>query len=398
MKTRTWSMLLACVILPAFLSADRAGAAMIKWAKNTPQGKKINKAALQAALRTVGKTTLKRVSAITTVWDCTYTATRAVVNSPSYYDAGVAIIEGIQNDKAWAIAGAEVECFGLEMESNVGQNTATANRSQACSFHGSSAASTVQVSRGLAGGENCVNVEGHANAPDAWLTSPSAHWIGLGGVGDKLVIKSDVLDIVEKIKDTIIDPTLLPHSSWLDAQASPESGAAQLTALYDPAGFSILTRVYMPQTGSEPYLYYESEVSAWLGIRDIQADYANDFFGIETFIQSDYFNPDGSVIRTLSGADVCSLDSSDFNYFDGTASPAGQTINTFGFSLQNFDLGLRVDLPANRDISLPLLIDMEVLAGSRAAGGIVPEPGSALLLTIGVAWLLSRWPRSGRNL
>lgn len=354
--------------------------------EESPPGKKVKKEILRETLRNVGRRNLKKANVAKQVFDTTYSATRAVINSPTYYKAGVAIIDGIQNDKAWAVAGTEVECFGLRLDSGVGVNSASARDSQACSFHKSHAGATVQVSRGFGADEDYVNVVGDAYAPNSWLLSPEAHWLGMGGVGDKLVIDSDVLDIVEKIREEIIDPT--PHASWLDGQASSTEGTDQLTNLYNPAGASVLTRVYLPKAGgADYYLYYEAEVTGFLSVMDIDAEFARDVFGIEMIRRADFYNPSGDITQTLEGAQVTPLSSADFQYYDTVVNVDGTDLNAFGFALRNYDLSFHVPLPSDRDAALPLLIDMEVLAGSRAAG--IPEPG-ALTACLGACTLIQR--------
>ena len=387
------------VLMVALILVGRASAALTEMVEESPEGKMVKKELVQIGLRTAGKETLKRVIVAKEVFDTTYSATRAVINAPSYYDAGVAIITGIQQDKAWAVAGTEVECFGLELVSNVGQNQASASHSQACSLHGSSAAAQVQVSRGTAGSEDFVSVVGHAKAPSSWLLSPEAHWLGMGGVGDKLVIDSDVLDIVEKVKQTILDPKPSVHSSWLEGQSSQQAAADSLSQLYSPAGFSLLTRVYLPTvSGEDYYLFYEAEVSAALGVADREADLASEFFGVDMFVRADYYDESGGITRTLQDAAVCSLTPENFQYFENTVDTEGQSLDVFGFALNNFDLGLSVELPTDRDKDLPMYVDMEVLAGSQAIGTPVPEPSSAAYMaSVTSLWLVSAFRRRVRS-
>lgn len=377
------SSLLYTIVLILCLSSH-AFAQVTKLAEETPTGKKIKKELVQAGLRTVGKTTLKKVLIAKEVYDTTYSTTRAVINSPTYYAAGNAIVTGIQKDKAWAVAGTEVECFGLELDSNVGQNSASANHSKACSLHDSSASATVQVSRGGGGGEDFVSAVGYANAPSSWFLSPEAHWVGMGGVGDKLVIDSDVLDIVEKIKETLLDPMPTPHSSWLGGQATQADGLDLLRGLYNPAGFSLLTRVYVPTaSGLDNYLFYEAEITAMLGVADREADYAADFFGVDLFMRADYYDESGGITRTLNNSEVSSLSPMLFKYVEESVDVGGQTLDTFGFVLNDYDVNLRVELPTDRDKDLPFYVDMEVLAGSQAISyAPVPEPSSGVLMGV----------------
>ncbi len=375
-----------------------ASANITKFVKDSPTGKAVKKELLQTALRTVGKSTIRKYLVATQVYDATYSATRAVINAPTYYDAGIAIIDGIQNDKCWAIAGSEVECFGLELDSSTGQNIATASHSQACSFHGSSASANVHVSRGNTPATDYVGIGGHAHAPSAWLTSPSAHWVGLGGVGDRcLEIDSDVLDIVAKIKEVVLDPTPGLQQSWLEAQDSQTEATEQLKDLFSPSGFSLSMRVHLPDaTGQATYLFYEGEITAWLTVVDPEATLAADVFGVQLVINAEYFDENGAVLSSLSDSQVSDLVASEFSYFEDTVSIDGQLLDAFGFELLDRDLTFSVDLPDDHDPADPVYVDMEVLAGSAAAGSPIPEPTLLSLLTLGGLVMLRPRERTAR--
>ena len=352
--------------------------------KDSPAGKQVKKKLLQGALRTIGKQTLRKALILKEVYDVTYSATRAVINCPEYFDAAKNLIEGVTKDQCWAIAGTEIECRGLELDSDRGQNVADADISHSCWLHGSRAAAGTRVVRGTGNpATDFISVVGHAKT--SW---GSADWVGLGGVGDNLRIDSSVLDMLARIEGLLLDPVYRPNESWLDSESAltPQEQAEDLIDLFRPSGFAVAPRVFYPAevAGDSETLYYEAQIIGMLSVIDVDSEDPAQCFGVDLIMDGVYYDTDGNVTATVC-CQVCNLEPSLFTYSDGEMElewQGGTTIVQpyFGFSLQDFDLHMPVDIPDDWGDALTH-VDLEVMAGSSA----VPEPASALLLLLGFA-------------